>query len=91
MEVIPTAAALDVGREEERFMVDVDASSEGECDFEAVGASPASMGPEAQRRTTRAGKPRLATLTTISLLLQLSSLGHHRRRICQRMAFGGGH
>jgi len=68
VEVIPTVVALDVGREEERFMVDVDASSEGE----AVGASSASRGPEAQRRTTRAGKPRLATLTTISLLLELS-------------------
>ena len=91
MEVIPTAVAFDVGREEERLMVDVDASSEAKGDFEGVGASPASMGPEAQRRTTRAGKPRLATLTTISLLLELSSLGHHRRRICQRRAFGGRH
>ena len=42
MEVIPTAVALDVGREEELFMVDVDASYEGKGDFEPMGASPAS-------------------------------------------------
>jgi len=75
VEVIPTAMALDVGREEERFMVEVNALFKGEDDFETVKGSPASRGPEArrmQRRTMRAGKPRVVTLTTISLLLELA-------------------
>lgn len=72
--------ALNVGRGEEHFMVDVNAFFGGKYDFESAKESPASRyreGRRAQGRNRRAG--RLATLTTNSLLLGLALVRSIRR------------